>query len=71
LKRKSEYKVFSAPCKERKNIEEGDREQITTGVRKEEVNEFCYLGNVLDCEAGLERAVTASVAAAWKNGGRW
>jgi len=51
-------------CEERKNIEEGDRELITTGGRIEEVDEFCYLGNVLDCEAGLERAVRAMVAAA-------
>jgi len=50
----------------KKNIEEGDRELIATGERIEEVNEFCYLENVLDCEAGLERAVRAKVAAAWK-----
>jgi len=34
---------------------------ITTGGRIEEFDEFCYLGNVLDCEAGLERAVRASL----------
>lgn len=28
---------------------------------------FCYLREVLDCEAGVERAVRARVAAAWKN----
>jgi len=33
---------FQCPsCKERKNIEEGDRELITTGGRIEEV-EFCW-----------------------------
>jgi len=32
--------------------------------RIEEVDEFCYLGNVLDCEGGLERVVRARVAAA-------
>jgi len=53
-------------CKERKNIEEGDRELITTGGRIQEVDEFCFLGNVSDCEAGLERAVRARVAAARK-----
>jgi len=53
-------------CKESNNIEEGDRELITTGKRKEEVDEFCHFGNVLDCEAGSERAVRARVAAAWK-----
>jgi len=30
----------------------------------EEVDEFCCLGNVLDCEAGLERALRARVVAA-------
>jgi len=35
-----------------------------TGGRIEEVDEFCYLGNVLDCEVGLESAVRARVAAA-------
>jgi len=43
--------------KEKKNIEESDRDLITTGGSIEEVDEFCYDGNVLDCEAGLERAV--------------
>lgn len=33
-----------------------------------EVQQFCYLGDVLDCEAGVERVVRARVAAAW---GRW
>jgi hypothetical protein len=32
-----------------------------------EVEHFCYLGDVLDCEAGLERTVRASVAAAWSS----
>jgi len=58
---------FQCPsCNERKNIEEGDRELSTTGLRIEQVDEFCYLRNVLDCEARLERAVRARVAAAWK-----
>ena len=30
------------------------------------MQEFCYLGGVLDCEAGVERAVRARVSAAWK-----
>jgi len=53
-------------CKARKNIEEGDRELITTGGRMVDVDEFCYLGNVLNCQAGLERAVRARVSVAWK-----
>lgn len=31
----------------------------------EEVKQFRYLGDVLDCEGGVERAVRARVAAAW------
>lgn len=31
-----------------------------------EVEEFCYLGDVIDAEAGAERAVRARTAAAWK-----
>jgi len=61
---------FQCPsCKERKNIEECDRGLINTGGRIEEVDEFCYLGNVLDCEAGLEGAVRARVAATWNKWG--
>jgi len=36
---------------ERQKIEEGNRELITKGARIEEIGEFCYIGNVLDCEA--------------------
>jgi len=61
----TKFSVFSS-CKERKNNEEGYRELISTGDRIEEVDEFCYLGNILDCEAELDRAVRARVAAAWK-----
>ena len=32
----------------------------------EEVENFCYLGDVFDCEAGVERAVRQRVAAAWR-----
>jgi len=72
VERLSGVQGFQCPsCKESKNIEEGNRELVTTGGRIEEVDEFCYLGNVLYCEAGLERAVRARVAAAWKNVGRW
>jgi len=45
---------------------QGVKEEVRkqSGGRIEEVDEFCYPENVLDCEAGLERA---RVAAAWKN----
>jgi len=32
----------------------------------EEVDEFYYVGNVMDCKTGLERAVRARVVAAFK-----
>ena len=34
----------------------------------DEVQRFCYLGDVLDCEAGVERAVRSRAATAWA---RW
>ena len=40
--------------------------RLTTGGRIEEVDEICYLGDVLDCEAGIEKVVRARVVAAWK-----
>ena len=46
---------------------EGARLEVDEGVIKE-VEQFCYLGDILDCEAGVERAVRARVAIAW---GRW
>lgn len=67
LKKVRGVKDFQCPsCKKGKKLEEGARDLITRGGRIEEVDEFCYLGNVFDCEAGLERAVRARVAAAWK-----
>ena len=50
---------------------EEEREVAEGGLRTkdgkiEEVTEFCYLGVVLDCEAGVERAVRTRVSAAWK-----
>lgn len=41
---------------------------VVDGGVLEEVQQFCYLGDVLDCEAGVERAVRARVAVAWR---RW
>ena len=32
----------------------------------EEVEEFCYLGDLLDCEGGVERAGRMRVSAAWR-----
>ena len=38
---------------------------MTAEGRIEEVHEFCFIGDVLDCEAGAERVMRARVAAAW------
>jgi len=49
LKKVNGVQGFQYPsCKKGKNIEEGERELITTGARIEEVDEFCYPRNVLD-----------------------
>ena len=45
---------------------EEKRDGTTLGGQIEEVQKFCYLGDVLDCEAGVKRAVRARVSAAWK-----
>ena len=36
-----------------------------TGEVLEEVESFCYLGDVVDRDSGAERAVNMKVAAAW------
>ena len=46
---------------------DGDNEVpalVVNGGVFEEVQQFSYLGEVLDCEAGVERAVRARVTAA-------
>jgi len=51
-------------CRKDKLNEKG-KDAITLGEHIKKVQELCYLGDVLDCEAGVERAVSA----AWKIGG--
>ena len=49
----------------------GDNEDpglVVNGDMLEEVEQFCYLGDMLACEAGVERAVRTRVTAAWR---RW
>ena len=43
----------------------GPRLVVNRGML-EEVEQLCYLGDMLDCEAGVERAVQAKVTAAWR-----
>ena len=52
---------------ERRRVDEEaiDMSWPVDGGTLEEVQQFCYLGNVLDREADVERAVRARVAAAW------
>ena len=48
--------------------ENEDAKLVVDGGVLDEVQQFCYLGDVLDCEAGVERAVRSRVAIAWA---RW
>ena len=64
-KRCSEHNFKCPECKKDKVTEE-KRDGTTLGGQIEEVQEFCYLGDVLDCETGVERAMRARVSAAWK-----
>ena len=58
--------VSNFQCPKCKTGKEVDVESLmTTSGEIKEVQEFCYLGVVVDCEAGVERAVRAMVAAAW------
>ena len=59
---------FRCPaCVRRANREYVEEEPcvIEEGQTLEEAEYFCYLGSILDCEGGVERAVRARVAAAW------
>jgi hypothetical protein len=60
LRKVSGVHNFQCPsCRKGNKREEVEKKHYTTtGERIEEVEEFCYLGNVLDCEAGVERAVS-------------
>ena len=59
---------FRCPaCVQRANAEYMEEEHcvIEEGETLKETDYFCYLGDVLDCEDGVERAVRARVATAW------
>ena len=51
-------------CSSPRTVEDDDTIEID-GNRIEEVKEFCYLGDMLDSEGSVERAVRMRVAAAW------
>ena len=42
-----------------------DDSVVTSDGTIEEVYQFCYLGDVLDCSGGSERAVRSRLATAW------
>jgi hypothetical protein len=52
--------------REREGEEQDDILEVEEGGLAE-VEHFCYLGDVLHCEAGLERTVRVRVAAAWSS----
>lgn len=65
----SKVKDFRCPACVRKEFKKKDEDEggvETGGGRLECVDSFCYLGEVLDCEARVERAVRSRVAAAWR-----
>ncbi len=39
---------------------------IGSGITLEKVSSFCYLGNVLDAEGGVDSTVTPRVRCGWK-----
>ena len=51
---------------EEKTYNKKDPVGRTEGETVEEVREFCYLGDLLDTEGSVERAVRMRVAAAWR-----
>ena len=57
---------FQCPtCRGQKEIEEHRDDQQLKGGVFEEVIEFCYLGDLLDSEGGMERPVRMRVSATW------
>jgi hypothetical protein len=51
---------------ENERVEEDDS-VVVDGGRLAEVEHFCYFGDVLACEGGLEKTVRARVTAAWSS----
>ena len=68
LKRLSGNPNFQCPaCIKHSEPKEEEKEDIfIDGHRIEEVRQFCYLGDLLDSEGGVERAVRMRVSAAWQ-----
>ena len=66
LKRVVGVKNFQCPACKRGSRKEDVSEILTTRGKLEEVQEFCYLGDVLDGEAGTEKALRTRVAKAWR-----
>ena len=52
-------------CRGQNQMEEPRDDLQQEGGEVEEVKEFCYLGDLLDSERGVEQAVRMRVSAAW------
>ena len=67
LKRLVGVQNFKCPVCKKDKMRKEKRYGTTLGGQIEEVQKFCYLGDVLDCEAGVEKTVRARVSAAWRD----
>lgn len=65
LNRVTEFRCPACVRQETEEEESGQREVEVHGERLECVDSFCYLGDVVDCEATVERSVRSRIAAAW------
>ena len=61
------FRCPSCLGREERMVEEEDGIRVHEYVL-EQVDHFCYLGDTLDCEGGVERAVRTRIASAW---GKW
>ena len=61
------FRCPSCLGREERMVEEEDGIRVHEYVLKQ-VDHFCYLGDTLDCEGGVERAVRTRIASAW---GKW
>ena len=60
------YVVGMQRFKEKSGKDKGNN-YWRNGGRIEVVNHFSYLGDTIDCDAGVERSVRCREATAWKN----
>jgi len=73
LRNPRECRTLCPRCEqeEENGSDRGEEEHTEIAVNDcvlEELEQFCYLGDILNCEACVETSVRARVTAAW---GRW